>query len=280
MKIGYQGSIGSYSYEATSIIFKNEKKIQGFTLSEDVFNELKNEQIQKAVLPIENSIIGNIDINTELIQSNDVHIIGEHYLPIKHYLYGLDGENLTSIKQVYSHPAALAQCHNYLTQKKIIPMVEFDTGGACQKLKKGKYERGTGVIAGPTCSQLFPELSVLGERIQNNQSNYTRFVVIEKTNKKPSYFGNKFSLSLTTGHNPGALLDVLTLFKDLEVNLTKLESMPIPDTPFEYTFFIDGEFSKEDNNFWPNLKKALVEKKVNYKFLGIYQSHKRNLWKH
>ena len=164
MEIGYQGSIGSYSYEATSIIFKNELKIQGFTLSEDVFDKLKGEQIQKAVLPIENSIIGNIDINTELIQSNDVRIIGEHYLPIKHYLYGLNGEDIDTIKQVYSHPAALAQCHNYLTQKKIIPMVEFDTGGACHKLNKGKYEKGTAVIAGPTCAQLFPELSVLGEK--------------------------------------------------------------------------------------------------------------------
>ena len=84
--------------------------------------------------------------------------------------------------------------------------------------------------------------------------------------------GNKFSLSLITGHNPGALLEVLSVFRNLKINLTKLESMPIPTSPFEYTFFIDGEVTKNEGNIWDMLKNGLHNQKVNFKFLGIYNN--------
>lgn len=278
MKIGYQGSIGSYSYEATSLIFINQKDYVGHTLSEDVFDSLKEKRIHKAVLPIENSIIGNIDINTELIHQNDISIVGEYYLPIKHFLYSLDSENIKTIDKVYSHPAALAQCQKFLKKHSITPMIDFDTGGACQKLCKGKYSAGSAVIAGPSCQKTYKSLRVLSKDIQNNQTNYTRFVTIENSNNTIEPNGNKFSLSLITGHNPGALLEVLSVFRNLKINLTKLESMPIPTSPFEYTFFIDGEVTKNEGNIWDMLKNGLHNQKVNFKFLGIYNTHQRHLW--
>ena len=278
MKIGYQGSIGSYSYEATSLIFKNQKHYVEHTLSEDVFDSLKEKRIQMAVLPIENSIIGNIDINTELIYKNDISIVGEYYLPIKHILYCLGNENINTIDKVYSHPAALAQCQNFLKKYSITPMIDFDTGGACQKLEKGKYSAGSAVIAGPSCQKIFKNLLVLNKDIQNNKTNYTRFVTVKKSKSTLDHDGNKFSLSLITGHNPGALLEVLSIFRNLKINLTKLESMPIPTSPFEYTFFIDGEVTNKEDDIWIKLKKSLNNQHVNFKFLGIYNTHQRHLW--
>ena len=156
-------------------------------------------------------------------------------------------------------------------------MIEYDTGGACEKLLKNKYKDNTAVIAGPECKKIFP-LEVIEERVQNNQNNYTRFLVLEKKSKKHDLLiAPKFSLSFEANHDPGALLKILNIFQEKNINLTKIESMPIPDSPFSYTFFVDGE--------WPTLNQEnetigqlLQKKNINFKVIGVYQIHQRKDW--
>jgi len=287
MKIGYQGSIGSYSYEASQKIIQHKllpttSTLIGHTLSEDVINSLIKGDIDYAVLPVENSIIGNIDINTELIQNNPISADFEFHLRIKHVLYAEKKIPISDIKKVYSHPAALAQCHDFISKNKMTPMVEFDTGGACQKLTKGKYPKGTAVIAGPHCEQLLNVVPINMD-IQKSKENFTRFLLLKKTSQQFNLdSGDKFSLSFSANNNPGALLEVLSYFRELKINLTKLESMPIPDNPFCYTFFVDGDLIK--NNFeqsqilLQNLIGVLTENQISFKLIGIYPTHNRADW--
>lgn len=287
MIIGFQGSDGSYSHEACEKISKNFNSInkfifKGFTLSEDVFTALNNKEIDLAVLPVENSIIGNIDINTELIQNNDVKALREYYLEIKHVLYSTTSKKISEIKKVYSHPAALAQCHDFIKSEQLIPMVEYDTGGACKKMLKGKYTEDSAVIAGPHCSNIF-NLHQVKNNIQKTTNNYTRFLLIGTNEKEQtSETCDKFSISFSTNNNPGALLEVLGYFRELKINLTKLESMPIPETPFNYNFFVDGELvknsKKESIELLNKLKEVFSKNKIQYKLIGLYPTHPRNSW--
>ena len=201
MIIGYQGSKGSYSYEASNQILKNLSppttfSINGFTLSENVIDALKKGEINFAVLPVENSIIGNIDINTELIQKNDIQAVQEFYLKIEHVLYSKNPTNISGIEKVYSHPAALAQCHDYIKLHNLTPMVEFDTGGACQKMIKSKYPEKSAIIAGPQCRHIW-NIHEVSNCIQNTNDNYTRFLLLKNGTLKVKDYnkGNKFSVN-------------------------------------------------------------------------------------
>jgi len=287
MIIGFQGSDGSYSHEACEKISKstnsNDKfTFKGFTLSEDVISALNNKEIDLAVLPVENSIIGNIDINTELIQNNDVKALREYYLEIKHVLYSTSSKKISEINKVYSHPAALAQCHDFIKREQLTPMVEYDTGGACKKMLKGKYTEDTAVIAGPHCEKIF-KLHQIDNNIQKTSNNYTRFLLLGKSeNQYQTGTNDKFSISFSTKNNPGALLEVLSYFRELKINLTKLESMPIPETPFTYNFFVDGELvknsQKESIDLLNKLKEVFSKNKIQYKLIGLYPTHPRNSW--
>lgn len=287
MIIGYQGSEGSYSHEACERIleklnFKKSVTFQGHTLSEEVFTALKKKEIDLAVLPVENSIIGNIDINTELIQNNNVRAYREYYLEIRHVLYSSTKKNISKIKKVYSHPAALAQCHDFIKNEELIPMVEYDTGGACNKMIKGKYTQDSAVIAGPHCAKIY-DLHQVKNNIQKTANNYTRFLLIGchefEINTETC---DKFSISFSTNNNPGALLEVLSYFRELKINLTKLESMPIPETPFNYNFFVDGELvrdsQKESTQLLEKVKEIFTKNKIDYKLIGHYPTHPRSSW--
>ena len=138
MKVAYQGTLGSYGHQASMKHFKGEANPIGYTLSEQVVEALLNKQVDYAILPVENSIIGNIDINMDLIYKNEIKAIDECYIPIKHCLLGKPGASLKNIKTVYSHPAALGQCRDFLVENNIQPISYFDTAGLVKKLKKIK----------------------------------------------------------------------------------------------------------------------------------------------
>ena len=196
---------------------------------------------------------------------------------IKHHLISLQGTTLEEIDEVYSHPAALAQCRVFLEKNNIKPKIEYDTGGACEKLVNNKYDKKAAVIAGEQCLREWNVQSIASD-IQNNNNNFTRFLVLKNDDTYHSLNEtNKTSLSLSTNNSPGALLEVLKIFDSHNINLTKIESMPIPEDPFTYTFFLDCEIGITNSKF-KKIENQLNKFNINFKILGSYLKHAEDKW--
>lgn len=238
MKVAFQGEVGAYSEEATLGYFKEEIETIGYPTSEQVFEALIKKEVALAVLPVENSIVGNVSVNLDLLFSEPVFAVGETYHPIHHHLMGLPGSNIKEIKKVISHPIALAQCRNFLLKQGIQAVAEYDTAGACKILSKSQ-DRTTAAIGSKLCANAYG-LEVLADNIQKAELNITRFLVLSREDEIPEgMIQTKTSIAFSAHHHPGALLDCLQIFKKFEINLTKLESRPIVTNPFEYYFFVD-----------------------------------------
>jgi len=169
MKVAFQGTKGAYSELALYKFFgEMHAKPLGFDLSEEVFQALEEGEVQYAILPVENSIVGNVAINTDLILSHDFYVIGEVYQEINHCLLALPGVTLEQIKTVHSHPVAHAQCHDFLTRHKITPIPAFDTAGACENLVK-KNLKHEATIASALCAKYYG-LNIVEDSIQKVQN--------------------------------------------------------------------------------------------------------------
>ncbi len=267
MKVGFQGLPGAYSEMALIDHFGSQATPISIEYSEDVFTELENNHIDYALLPVENSIVGNVAINNDLIYQKDVTIIGEHYLPINHCLLAKPGIKLAQIEKVISHPIALGQCRNFLREHKLESIATSDTAGSAQKLSQASDS--TAAIASELAAKVYG-LDIIAKNIQSTQNNITRFVVVSLNNKSlPDIKREKTSLAFVTKHHPGALLSCLLKFAAFNINLTKLESRPIADNPFQYTFFVDFEKSVDDD-YTKLCLKALEQDVQSIKILGSY----------
>lgn len=253
MKVAFQGTHGAYSEVALKKFYGEDVESRGFKLSEEVFEAVLAGEVDQAILPVENSIIGNVAINSDLLYQKDLQIIGEAYLVIHHCLLSLPGTKLEEIKEVESHPVALEQCRQFLNRHHMTPLPGFDTAGAAKELSKLR-QKNKAVISSSLCSQMYG-LEILQEKIQNTRLNQTRFLVFVKEENVPKDIKReKVSLAFEAGHQPGSLLRCLQIFAAHSLNLTKLESRPDQENPFQYRFFVDfsGDLTAE------NVKAAMV----------------------
>lgn len=268
MNVAFQGSLGAYSHEALKGYFQETASPKGFELSEQVLEAVTKGEVAAGILPLENSIVGNVTLNTDLIYAHDVTLVGEYYLPIQHCLLAPKGLKLSDIKKVHSHPIALAQCRDFLNQNFLKAIPESDTAGAAQRISQER-PLNEAAISSKLCAQLY-ELDILAENIQKTGKNFTRFVVFVRSDQKTLGFKKeKTSLAFQTGHSPGALLECLQVFAKHGINLTKLESRPIPENPFQYIFYVDFHADIETKNS----RKCLTEMRSvaeTIKVLGCY----------
>lgn len=269
MKIAFQGTKGAYSEEALTKYFKDQTyQALGIALSEDVCEALESAQVDYAILPVENSIVGNVDINMDLIFKYNFHAVGEIYLPIKHCLLGKKGSKLSDIKTAHSHPVALAQCHDFLKANEIRSVAEYDTAGSAMIISQAP-DFSQAAIGSKLCANYY-DLEVIRENIQTIQRNITRFLVFKKSAEILGLGNNiKTSIAFCTKHHPGALLGCLGEFAKFHLNLTKLESRPVPENPFMYIFFIDFIGSLKDVNVMECLKELDIHA-TNIKIIGSY----------
>ena len=272
IKVGYQGKKGAYSEEA---LFKAMKLLGlttfsslGFNDSEDVCDALESDKIDWAILPVENSIAGLVSLNLDLMYARKFFATAQVYLEINHHLLAHKGAKLEEIKSAQSHPIALAQCHQYLKQKKIAPIGTFDTAGAAAALAAGK-DKTTAAIAGSWCAEVYG-LAILDGHIQDTPKNLTRFLIIKKDDGTHPSDHQKISLAFQVGHHPGALASSLEAFHQFQINLTKIESRPIPSDPFSYIFFVDFMGNLEQEAVKGCLQ-ALSQHTLATKILGAYQ---------
>lgn len=247
--------------------FGEEVSAIPFDLSEQVCEALEESEVDYAILPVENSIVGNVSVNLDLLYKHNFFAVGEVYLPIQHCLLVNPGTKIEKIKTAHSHPIALAQCRDFLNRHEIKAHPEFDTAGACKLLKERGHEQAT--IASRLCAEVYG-LEILEDHIQKVKNNVTRFLVfIRESDVSSEYEQEKTSLAFTTKHKPGALLNCLQEFKRFDLNLTKLESRPVPENPFAYIFYVDFIGALGDENVHACLETLRYDTET-IKILGSY----------
>lgn len=273
MKVAFQGVRGAYSEAALRRHFGPRAEAVGLDLSEDVFAAVETGAADFGILPVENTIAGPVAVNADLFWEKSVFAVGEVYLRVDHCLLAPRHSRLEWLKTVTSHPVALAQCRSFLRRHKLTAVPEYDTAGAA-KLVAERNDVSYGAIASADCAKAYG-LKILARRIQSFQENITRFLVFCRPAHAPkSLKMEKTSVVLSTKHKPGELLHCLQHFADHGINLTRLESRPIPENPFEYVFFVDFLGGLKDLA----VKRALraVEKQAHaLKILGSYPVAKR-----
>ncbi len=262
--IGFQGEHGANSELAAKIFNSNLFPIPCKEFK-DVVEGVKENYLDFGILPVENTSEGSIGEANDLLVSNDIFIVGEVKLQINHSLLTLPETSFNEIKYVYSHPQALAQCRKFISQNNFEPKPFYDTAGAAKWLARTR-QPGIAVIANSSCEQY--GLKVLKENIQDELINLTRFVII--SSKEGSEDGNKCSIVFCILDRVGALCNLLKIFEENKINLSRIESRPDKKEKGKYIFMIDFLGSLKDENVRIALKKV-KEKTEFFKFLGCYK---------
>lgn len=236
MNVAFQGIRGAYSEMAVHEHFGKAMDTVGCDAFDDVFDRVESGEVTYGLIPVENTIAGTVVENYDLLFANDIFVIAEVYLPIRHTLLAKKGARLEEIKEARSHPHALKQCKAYLKSKNIKMVPSYDTAGAAQAVASGD-RLDCAAIASALCAEIY-DMEILERDIQTNSSNTTRFFVIAKKENLPvDHKTGKTTVAFKTRHYPGALVDCLKIFQKYSLNLTKLESRPIPENPWEYVFY-------------------------------------------
>ena len=249
--VGFQGEIGAYSEKAVQLYFSeaNSKTYKTFS---DLFVALENNQIDLAILPIENSIEGSVTESYELLLKSEATVVGEINVKIEHCLISHHNTNKDDIDVIYSHTQALGQCKTYLKKIGCDAVTTYDTAGSVKMIKENNMKRAA-AIASKDTAKLY-DMNVIEENIQDHEDNFTRFFCLSKIPTK-STGNDKTSIVFSAGDVAGALYKALKEFADGDINLTKLESRLTRKKAWEYNFYLDFEGHIDDEN----CKKALQE---------------------
>lgn len=241
-KIAIQGIKGSYHHEVATQLFGATVVLDECLSFDALVASVTEKATEAGVMALENSIAGSIIPNYALIDKNDLHIVAEAYIRIEHQLMALAGTNINDIKEVASHPMALLQCKDFFATQSHIKLIEdADTAEVAQRIAQHQIN-GLGAIASKTAAQLFG-LDIVAPNIHSLANNATRFVVV-KTQANTSEDIDKASLKFMLDHKRGSLAAVLNVLSDCKLNLTKIQSMPVVETPWKYSFFVDVTFDE------------------------------------
>lgn len=267
MRVAFQGERGAYSEAAAIAYFGPIDPVPCRVLAE-VFDAVERGDAARGMVPVENSQAGSINETYDLLARRSLHIVGEHNQRIEHCLLARPGESLDSIHTVLSHPQALAQCEAFLTRRRWETVPVYDTAGSA-KIVAAERRSGFAAIAGRHAAEIYG-LAVLAQGIETSPVNYTRFLALAQT-PAPMAERAKSSIVFTTANVPGALYRALGAFATRGINLTKLESRPRRDRPWEYMFYVDFETHHES----PEGKEALADLAGITAFLRILGSYPR-----
>lgn len=270
LKVAIQGIQGSNHHQVAKDFFEDPIDLVECLSFDKMIDHILDGSADTGVMAIENSIAGSIIPNYNLVCHNRIHIIGEHYLGIHHNLMALKGQALTAIKEVRSHPMALLQCKKFLKRYPHIKLVEdVDTAETARRIQNEKLAN-VAAIAPKVAAELYG-LEILKPEIQTIKNNATRFIVLKKQNKFfPREEINKASLRFVTDHKRGSLATVLNVMSDCNLNLTKIQSLPVVETPWKYAFFVDVTF--EGYGHFEKAKSLLEIMSEDFTVLGEYKN--------
>jgi len=242
MRIAIQGELGSFSHEA-ALKIEPQATIVTCALSAEVFRRVENAEVCAAVIPIENSLAGSVVEHFDLLFQSDVQIERESLLRIRHNLIGVPGSKVEDVRQVLSHPIALAQCRRFFDEHpRMTPTPFYDTAGSVKHIT-GLGDKGTGAIASEQAALAYGG-EVLAAGIEDHPANYTRFFLIRSGAKvRPVAGADKVSIAFTVANRPGTLVAALQVFAEHDTNLCKVESRPVQGQPWQYIFYVDYQVS-------------------------------------
>ncbi|MEY8869622.1 prephenate dehydratase [Meridianimaribacter flavus] len=270
--VAIQGIKGSFHHIVSKQFFDDTVAIDECLSFDIAVNSLLSGKSDTVIMAIENSIAGSIIPNYALIDTHNLHIIGEHYLDVQHNLMALPNQALSAIKEVYSHPMALLQCKEFFKAYPHIKLIEDkDTAEVAQRIKEQNL-KGVAAIASGLAAELF-ELEILAESIQTIKHNETRFVIVKMQNSEISESDiNKASIKFELDHKRGSLATVLNVMSDCKLNLTKIQSLPKINSPWKYAFFVDVTFDAYED--FKKAKSILQIMAQDLKILGEYKNAK------
>lgn len=245
-RVAIQGVLGSFHDIAAHQYFEGEQlQIICCSTFEQVFENIKRDPTVIGLMAIENTIAGSLLHNYELLRSSGTTIVGEHKLHIQHAISCLPDQGWSDIREVHSHPVALMQCRDFLSNHPDMKAVESeDTAGSAEYISKHGC-RGWAAICHADAAKLYG-LKVLEDHIEDNKHNFTRFLVVCDPRKadflRPLDQTNKASLVFSLPHEEGSLSKVLTILSFYDINLTKIQSLPVIGHEWEYLFYVDVTF--------------------------------------
>jgi prephenate dehydratase len=235
--VAIQGEAGSFSHAAALETHGPAVHLVTCATFVDLFRAVETGDASRGIVPIENTLAGSVHENYDLLSAHDLHVVAETELRIRHCLIAPPRTALTQVRRVASHPVALAQCrHFFLTHPDVVAVPAYDTAGSVRDVMSGKVDADA-AIASKLAAELYGA-DVIAEGLEDHAENYTRFLVIAR-DPAPREEANKTSLMLALGNTPGTLHRALGVFAARGLNLTKIESRPLPGRPWEYLFYLD-----------------------------------------
>jgi prephenate dehydratase len=267
MKVSIQGESGSFHEVAARQYFcYDDIEIVPCSTFDLTLNTVKCGEADFAVMAIENARSGSILYNYTLIRESGLKILGEHRLRVRQNLMALPGQQITDIKEIRSHPIAIAQCMTYLNQFPGMTLIEAeDTAGSARQISENQLY-GVAAISSAISAEIY-SLEILAEGIETYKQNYTRFHVIGSEDKGNAK-GNKVSVCFSTGHKPGSLARVLDKLAGYNINLSKIQSVPRLNGDWEYMFYCDLELDKNTKS--DVIGRVLAHDTSNLEILGVY----------
>ena len=239
--VAFQGEHGAYGEVAARHLMPTGAYIPCLEFI-DVFRGVEDKHFDLGVVPVENSLEGAVTQVNDLLTTTSLKVVGEAKVRVKHCLLATEATDYREIRQVYSHPQALAQCRGFLTRNKLEPRPYYDTAGAAKMLAR-ENPRAAAAIASALSAELY-DLEIIKAGIEDGPSNSTRFLLIAR--EPFTEGGDKTSIIFAVPHKAGRLLEVLKLFGDANINLTRIASMPLRSDPSNYCFFLDFEGTQQD----------------------------------
>ena len=265
-RVAIQGIRASFHEEAAFKFFGEDIETIECNSFKETFQKLEAQQADFVVMAIENSIAGSLLPNYSLLREYNFPVIGEVYLHIQLHLMALPGSKFKDIKTVMSHPIAIRQCNDFLDDFPDLKIIESNDTAACAKKIKEEQLTDTVAIANTLAAKLYG-LNILERRIESNKKNYTRFLIL--SDKKTEVINaNKASLCFQVSNDVGSLAKVLNILAENEINMSKIQSMPVLGKRNEYNFYVDVEWS-ETKNYEEAIRKIL-KYTVNFSIMGEY----------
>jgi prephenate dehydratase len=252
-RIAFQGERGAFSEEAAVKLLGEEIQLVPRTTFDALFASIQDGVADYVLAPIENSLAGSVHRSYDLLISSGLHIQAEVVIPIAHYLIGVPGAKFESITQVASHPVALAQCERFFASHPLIKRVATDDTAGSVREVMGAGDPTRAGIASKRAATVYGAL-ILREHLEDHSENFTRFLLLASS-AEVAENADKLSLVLHLAHKPGSLCSALSAFSKRNLNLLKIESRPIPGTPWSYCFYLDLQASLKD----PETRAALEE---------------------
>jgi chorismate mutase/prephenate dehydratase len=242
-EVAFQGEVGAYSEEAALQFFGPSTTTKPYESLDEVFKVVEQDEVQFGIVPVENSLEGSISLVYDLLLDSSLKVCGETELRVSHCLIGSPQARLDLIKRVYSHPQALGQCKTFLKHLGCELIPTYDTAGSVKMIKEKAITDGA-AIASARAAEIY-KMKIIASEIEDNPNNFTRFFILAKEDSPPS--GNdKTSIVFSVKHRPRALHEFIKEFAVRNINLTKIESRPTRQKPWEYNFYLDFEGHRED----------------------------------